>query len=29
VDEHYARLAGFEFHYAANLPEPGAMGWIF
>ena len=29
VDEHYARLAGFEFHYAATLPTPGTAGWIF
>jgi hypothetical protein len=29
VDEHYARLAGFEFHYATQLPEPGTAGWIF
>ncbi len=29
VDAHYARLAGFEFHYAPDLPEPGTAGWIF
>ena len=29
VDAHYARLAGFEFHFALELPEPGAEGWIF
>jgi hypothetical protein len=29
VDEHYARLAGFEFHYAAHLPQPGTAGWVF
>ncbi len=29
VDAHYARLAGFEFHFATRLPEPGTAGWIF
>ncbi len=29
VDAHYARLAGFEFHYVFELPEPGSVGWIF
>jgi hypothetical protein len=29
VDAHYARLAGFEFHYVLELPEPGSEGWIF
>jgi hypothetical protein len=29
VDEYYAHLAGFEFHYAINLPEPGTAGWVF
>jgi hypothetical protein len=29
VDEHFARLAGFEFHHAACLPAPGTAGWIF
>ncbi len=29
VDAHYARLAGFEFHYVFDLPEPGSVGWIF
>jgi hypothetical protein len=29
VDGHYARLAGFEFHYALELPSPGSEGWIF
>jgi len=29
VDQHYARLAGFEFHYAMRLPEPGTLGWVF
>jgi hypothetical protein len=29
VDEHYARLAGFEFHYAWQVPADGTAGWIF
>jgi phosphoglycolate phosphatase-like HAD superfamily hydrolase len=29
VDEHFARLAGFEFHYAGLLPPAGTAGWIF
>jgi hypothetical protein len=29
IDQHYARLAGFEFHYATQLPLPGTAGWIF
>ena len=29
VDEHYARLAGFEFVLAAGLPPAGSPGWIF
>jgi len=29
VDAHYAQLAGFEFHFATRLPEPGTTGWIF
>jgi phosphoglycolate phosphatase-like HAD superfamily hydrolase len=29
VDAHYARLAGFEFHYVLELPTPGTEGWIF
>jgi hypothetical protein len=29
VDAHYAHLAGFEFHFATRLPEPGTTGWIF
>ena len=28
-DEYYARLAGFEFHYATQLPKRAAHGWIF
>ena len=29
VDEYYAKLAGFEFFYADQVPEPGSEGWIF
>jgi predicted mannosyl-3-phosphoglycerate phosphatase (HAD superfamily) len=29
VDEHYARLAGFEFWNVHELPSEGADGWIF
>ncbi len=29
VDEHYARLAGFEFVLATSVPEVGSPGWIF
>jgi hypothetical protein len=29
VDEYYAKLAGFEFFYADQVPEPGTDGWIF
>jgi hypothetical protein len=29
VDAHYARLAGFEFVHALQLPARGADGWIF
>lgn len=29
VDRHYAQLAGFEFHYADQMPVAGADGWIF
>jgi len=29
VDEYYATLAGFEFWYALDVPEPGTVGWIF
>ena len=29
VDAHYARLAGFEFHYVLEMPTPGTDGWIF
>ena len=28
LDEHYARLAGFEFYDVADLPARGAPGWI-
>ena len=28
-DEHYARLAGFEFFRADSLPPPQTPGWIF
>lgn len=29
VDEHYARLAEFEFWFAGELPQDGEAGWIF
>ncbi|MGD9793222.1 MAG: HAD family hydrolase [Acidimicrobiia bacterium] len=29
VDEHYAKLAGFEFHYVTDVPAEGTAGWIF
>jgi hypothetical protein len=29
VDEQYARVHGFEFHYVHELPEPGTAGWIW
>jgi hypothetical protein len=29
VDEHYARLHEFEFHYVDRLPSPGTPGWIW
>jgi hypothetical protein len=29
VDRHYAQLAGFEFHYADQIPSAGTAGWIF
>jgi hypothetical protein len=29
ADELYARVHGFEFHWAHALPEPGSEGWIF
>jgi hydroxymethylpyrimidine pyrophosphatase-like HAD family hydrolase len=28
LDEYYARLAGFEFYYATDLPPRSARGWI-
>jgi hypothetical protein len=29
VDEHYARLAGFEFWHVDSLPEPNTPGWVY
>ena len=29
VDEHYARLAGFEFWHVDSLPPPSTPGWVF
>ena len=29
VDEQYAKLAGFEFHYVDVMPAAGTEGWIF
>ena len=29
VDAHYARLHGFEFFFATEVPAPGTAGWIF
>ncbi len=29
IDEHFARLAGYEFHHVSELPIPGTAGWIF
>jgi hypothetical protein len=29
IDEHYARLAGFEFFGVDVLPEPGVPGWVY
>jgi hypothetical protein len=29
VDAHYARLHGFEFFFANELPAAGTVGWIF
>jgi hypothetical protein len=28
-DEYYAKLAGFEFLYVTELPEPTSAGWIY
>ena len=28
-DEYYAKLAGFEFLYVTEIPEPSAVGWIY
>ena len=28
-DEYYAKLAGFEFLYVTELPEPASKGWIY
>src|SRR5271156_3496569 len=28
-DEYYAKLAGFEFLYVTELPEPTSKGWIY
>jgi hypothetical protein len=28
-DEYYAKLAGFEFLYVTELPEPSSEGWIY
>jgi len=29
IDEHYARLAGFEFFHVSSLPPPATPGWIY
>ena len=29
VDQQYANLAGFEFHYVDVMPAAGTEGWIF
>jgi hypothetical protein len=28
-DEYYAKLAGFEFLYVTEIPEPSTAGWIY
>ena len=28
-DEYYAKLAGFEFLYVTEIPEPATQGWIY
>jgi hypothetical protein len=28
-DEYYAKLAGFEFLYVTEIPEPSTVGWIY
>ncbi|HLG68245.1 MAG TPA: HAD family hydrolase [Acidimicrobiales bacterium] len=29
VDEHYAKLAGFEFFHVDSLPAPSSPGWVY
>jgi hypothetical protein len=29
VDQHYAKMAGVEFHFVDEVPESGTKGWIF
>lgn len=29
VDEHYAKLAGFEFFHVDALPAPATPGWVY